>query len=1091
MVLGARGEGVFSSPEHKEQAVKSASAVLRAATAAMKGGGESTATGLLTPQRMAAAADTLREGLYDDTITLPLWLQVHGRIALESFNLTADPEAVNYKEIRKALRSCAKAEAFHDAYFLICAEGVAAKARADGENKAAQLYTMYAILATNTLFGGAPNYFAPELYAQLAELAAEDGNVADAGKYYGKMATMMPADYEDRVALLGQAACFFYDARDYAAMEGAYGMCVEAFEGGSGTAADFVGTAPVLNAPTMGREAAERALAAAEGRADRGDVADMCALAIFRAKAGQTERAYATADSVRAMSDAAIAAADELQAVLLTDRVSAMYSHLGDVQAAVEYLRESLEPTERVFGPLDPSIPRNMRKLLASFLQLQSENRESVELLNRCLADKGLSDRERYEIERGLMQAQLAGGNYERTVVMADELGGRAPNAEERRQLLTDKAAALVSLADVAYDDDAGARAAAIGELRRTVAALDELCDSDFADDAEARVMQLMYAATAGFLDNDNEAMLAAADSCEAVVRTRISNPAMAAGYLASLAMYHIKAGSYDRAAALLGEETPGRGELSVERLYRTQMLSEIALGRGEQEKARGLYAAHCADIVAMTEGRLGGMTEGERAAYWRMYSKQIQDAGRYAGDAAGRPSEFGAAVYDMELFAKGLLLNSSLGLRRAVERSGDKALTEKYDRFARLSRSLQGNALSAYEKEARAAEAERLEMELMKDCRAYGDYAMRMKADWKAVQAALGKGDAAVEFVQYSDPDRHSYLGAAVVTRELEMPVFVALGSEDEVADAIELDFDGTALWGPLARYFTPGGRVYFSAAGYLHRLPVESCVPEDVRCDFFRVSSTRELLRGPQAVARGGAVLFGDIDYGGNAERRGDGRREGAAELSPLPGTRAELDGIVAVLPRESTEMVTGKEATRAKLLGLSHKGVRLLHVATHGYAEAPETAQSELGAAFVPVSQEDRSLRGCGLYFAGANDGDAAEHCVNAAELGAMDLSGLELVVLSACETARGAISGEGVFGLQRGFKLAGAQSIVMSLWKVDDAATAALMTEFYRQLQAGAGKHAALEAAKAAVRARTEWSAPEFWAAFVLLDGGLKN
>ena len=1082
LALGAAGEGLFSSREQKETAVKNAALMLRAEMDAMMDGQE-----LLEERLVESAAETLREGLYADTLALPLWLQVSGRITLESFMLMTDSEKADYAEMSRALRLCAKAEAYHDIYFLMCAGAVAERARAKGQNKVEQLYRIYAIRAVNTMSGGRPNASSPGLFARLAELTAAEGNVEEAGGYYRHMTAMMPEDYEDRLPLLMQAACFYYDVHDYEAMAQTYGLCLAEFAGGGATAADFVGVSPVLNAPTMGLEEAETTLAAVERRARRDDIADLCALAVFRAKAGRMAEAYATADTVKAMARAAIAAADEMQMSMMAGRISSMYAHLGDIEAAVEYLRESLPATERAFGQLDPSIARNTRKLLASFLQMQGRNRESVELLNKCLGEEGLSAAERYGIERELMMALLAGGNYERAVVMADDLAGRAPDAMARRQLLQDKAAALVSLADVACDGDEAARAAAIAGLKRTVEALDSICGSDFAADAEARVMQLMHAATAAFLDNDNAAMLAAADSCEAVVRSRISNPTMASGYLSGLAMYHIKAGNYDTAASLLSEETPGRSELSVERLYRTQMLSEIALGKGEQEKARALYAAHCADIVAMTESRFAGMTEDERAAYWRMYSKQIQDAGRFAGDAAGRPSAFGAAVYNLELFAKGLLLNSSLGLRRAVEQSGDEALTEKYARFARLARSLNGDGLSASEQAARRAEAERLEMELMNECASYGDYAARMKADWKAVRDALGDGDAAVEFVQYSDLDRRGYLGAAVVTPELEMPVFVVLGAEDEVADAVELDFDGTAVWGPLARYFTPGGRVYFSAAGYLHRLPVESCVPSAVRCEFYRVSSTREMLRKPLTPAGSGAVLFGDIDYGGDANAAGDGRREGASMLRPLPGTRAEIDSIVAVLPQGSAKVYAGRTATRDSLLALSRTGVRLLHVGTHGYAETLPAASSQLNPAFVPVSLQDRSLRGCGLCFAGANEGPVEEHCVNAAELGAMDLSGLELVVLSACETARGAISGEGVFGLQRGFKLAGAQSVVMSLWKVDDAATAALMTEFYRRLQAGTGKHAALEAAKAAVKARPQWREPEFWAAFVLLDG----
>ena len=103
--------------------------------------------------------------------------------------------------------------------------------------------------------------------------------------------------------------------------------------------------------------------------------------------------------------------------------------------------------------------------------------------------------------------------------------------------------------------------------------------------------------------------------------------------------------------------------------------------------------------------------------------------------------------------------------------------------------------------------------------------------------------------------------------------------------------------------------------------------------------------------------------------------------------------------------------------------------------------------------------------------------------------LDLRGLELVCLSACETGLGDISSEGVFGLQRGFKKAGAQSILMSLWKVDDEATCLLMTEFYKNwMEAGKTKHDALELAKQTVRSHKEkgWDDPKYWAAFILLD-----
>ena len=108
------------------------------------------------------------------------------------------------------------------------------------------------------------------------------------------------------------------------------------------------------------------------------------------------------------------------------------------------------------------------------------------------------------------------------------------------------------------------------------------------------------------------------------------------------------------------------------------------------------------------------------------------------------------------------------------------------------------------------------------------------------------------------------------------------------------------------------------------------------------------------------------------------------------------------------------------------------------------------------------------------------------LTAQEISSLDLRGLDLVTLSACQTAQGDITSDGVFGLQRGFKKAGANSILMSLWKVDDEATGFLMAEFYKYWMAGKNKHEALELAKEAVRSQTKWQNPQYWTAFILLD-----
>lgn len=115
------------------------------------------------------------------------------------------------------------------------------------------------------------------------------------------------------------------------------------------------------------------------------------------------------------------------------------------------------------------------------------------------------------------------------------------------------------------------------------------------------------------------------------------------------------------------------------------------------------------------------------------------------------------------------------------------------------------------------------------------------------------------------------------------------------------------------------------------------------------------------------------------------------------------------------------------------------------------------------------------------------DVEDGVLTARELSSMNLGNVDMVVMSACESGLGAISGEGVFGLQRGFKLAGAKSLLMSLWKVDDKATKKLMIEFYRHYLLGMTKRESLYLAQQSLRNSVDYSDPKYWAAFILLDG----
>lgn len=193
----------------------------------------------------------------------------------------------------------------------------------------------------------------------------------------------------------------------------------------------------------------------------------------------------------------------------------------------------------------------------------------------------------------------------------------------------------------------------------------------------------------------------------------------------------------------------------------------------------------------------------------------------------------------------------------------------------------------------------------------------------------------------------------------------------------------------------------------------------------------------------------------------------RSGRAGAARLTHTSEEADAILASIPRGMAMSVRGFEASRETALNPELGQYRILHFATHGF-----------------VNSEHPELSGIMLSMVRRN-GEPADGFLQLHDIYNMRLSA-DLVVLSACDTGRGKdIKGEGLNGLMRGFMYAGSKSVVASLWKVDDRATAELMGYFYEaMLREGMPVAAALREAKQKMRRQERWSAPYFWAGFVL-------
>ena len=571
--------------------------------------------------------------------------------------------------------------------------------------------------------------------------------------------------------------------------------------------------------------------------------------------------------------------------------------------------------------------------------------------------------------------------------------------------------------------------------------------------------------------------------------------------------------------------------------------------------------------LAGIVRRTFADLTARERNLFWEQYKAWFE--GTIHGIAYDIPSDSLAENgYNGALMAKGLLLNSEMELSTLLKKSGDDEVANIHNGLKNLR--LQINKLYEMPIAERPLDADSLELvaqglerQLVQRSKVYGDYTANLVIDWKQVRQRLGNGEMAVEFVSFPLRNDSVMYAAYCLRKDMPSPKMVPLFEERQLTSidkGLYLSSDAlyNLIWKPLEGEMAGVTTVYFAPSGELYNLPVENLPVDgntynsDLR-GYRRLSSTRQLALRRDGVEVAEAAVYGGLKYDTDTVTlANDSRKYRTAEpvqwssravadrlnlrdgVYELPATKIEAEEIDKALEtaRIDTKLYTDTIGTEASFKALSGSGVNALHIATHGFYWTEREATQLDGLAFLgtdmpTVVQEDKALTRSGLLFAGANTAlkglplpDGVEDGVlTAKEIAALDLRSLDLVALSACQTGLGEITGDGVFGLQRGFKKAGTNTLLMSLWKVDDTATQLLMTQFYKNLLSGMGKYEALAAAQKYLRelevevkitpdttnyqklkderdgkqeevkykTLRKYAAPKYWAAFVLLDG----
>jgi len=438
---------------------------------------------------------------------------------------------------------------------------------------------------------------------------------------------------------------------------------------------------------------------------------------------------------------------------------------------------------------------------------------------------------------------------------------------------------------------------------------------------------------------------------------------------------------------------------------------------------------------------------------------------------------------------------------------------------------------------------AENIEIELSRRSEFLGRERTEALATWKDIQTALHEGEAAIEIIRVRDERVQArdsiYYAALIVTKDTkDHPILVLLNNGNELETKYLEDFNYhiyvqeerqtpdelyDQYWKRIQENLKGISRVFLSVEGVYNQINLGTLYDPETgkylieEMEIRLLTNSRDLVIQPReriTPSSKTAQLFGYPNYDlGLAQQeilashyeperdvpiygrtRDSLRSMGAA---PLVSMKEEVEGVGSALELAGWKTVEhlGDDALEEAVKAV--KSPRVLMISTHGFF-LKDLEPFRNGGMVLGMQEQkviDIPLLRSGLLLAGANrtlEGKAsAEHSkkiddgiLTAYEAMNLDLDNTELVILSACETGTGVIkNGEGVYGLQRAFQVAGARSIIMSLWKVNSEATRDLMTSFFHNWLGGMEKHEAFRQAQ--LQLKKNHPEPYYWGAFVIV------
>ncbi|WMN06337.1 CHAT domain-containing protein [Marivirga arenosa] len=556
-----------------------------------------------------------------------------------------------------------------------------------------------------------------------------------------------------------------------------------------------------------------------------------------------------------------------------------------------------------------------------------------------------------------------------------------------------------------------------------------------------------------------------------------------------------------------------------------TSRLSKVYFMNGDERKAKQYIDEVMFNYNRFIKEYFPALSEREKTKYWNTIKNDYNYFNTIALKFYDRYPEMIESVYNNALKTKGLLLSSSIKMRERILNSNDSTLKQQYFNWLD-KKELLSNAISMSSEQLDneginvgqlSREVELIEKSLSQQSDLFSEGITQEDLDWKKIRQTLQPNEVAIEMVRFRYFDHYVtdsvvYLMLILKNDTESKPEYVVMENGNDMESKffnnyrnaikyrVKDSFSYRNFWEPIEQKIGENKTIYISADGVYNQINLEAIPLQNNqylidKANIVLLSNTKDLYLKKSEKENNqeqkSALLFGDPKF--YIASRNDyisEFRSGATQISDLPGTQKEINALTELFQKNGWKTSRYTKTEAAEETVKNTKSPNVFHIATHGFFTEKEDRNPD--NSFENNQMNQNPLLNTGLMLKGSGDLLAKTRynynlepgILTAYEAMNLNFDKTDLVVLSACETGLGEVhGGEGVYGLQRSFLVAGAETLIMSLFKVSDEATQKLMVSFYEKwLETGDKRNAFIDAKK---EIRNEYKDPIYWGAFVMI------